>query len=165
MQTRKIEKMEVLRDKWTVAELRVSFRPEERTGTFITNSFDAWRVFRRMWDKDLVTIQEQFCALYLNASSEVIGFRLITTGKLSQNTIDTQLLLSCALVCRAAGIIIAHNHPGGSLKPSQADRILTRHLESLCTMFEFKILDHLILTEYDYISFVDRGWISKEINA
>jgi DNA repair protein RadC len=57
----------------------------------------------------------------------------------------------------ASGIILAHNHPSGNLKPSQADHQLTRKLKEAGKALDIPVLDHLIIGERDYFSFVDEG--------
>jgi len=156
-----IQSLSALRKNWTVAELKVSYRQKQKTGVQITSSYDAYRVFYQMWDKSLINLQEQFCALFLNQAHEVIGFRIISTGKLTSNTVDVQLLLSCALISRCSTIMIAHNHPTGNLKLSQTDKTLTSHIKELSDKFDFRLLDHLIITDSYYTSFADNDIILK----
>jgi len=160
MRTQKDESnLSVLRKSWAVAELQVSYKPKNKTGVTITSSDDAYQVFRHMWDDSLITIQEQFCAIFLNQANEVIGFRVITTGKLSSSTVDIQLLLSCALLSRAAGIIVAHNHPSGNLKLGRGDKEVTWKIKEVTDCLEVNLLDHLIITDKVYKSFSDNGII------
>jgi len=145
--------LSILKDKWAVAELEVSYKPKQRTNFKIKSDDDADTVFRRMWDKELFNIQEQFCALFTSQSGEVIGFRVISTGTLNASIVDIPLLLSCALLCRSNAIFVAHNHPSGNHMPSVADKILTYKLKNACTAIGIKLIDHLILSDYDYYSF------------
>lgn len=153
------QNLSVLRKSWAVAELQVSYKPKTKTGVNITCSSDAYQVFRKMWDDSLITIQEQFCAIFLNQANEVIGFGVITTGKLNSSTVDIQLLLSCALLSRAAGIIVAHNHPSGNLKLGRGDKEVTWKIKEVTDCLEVNLLDHLIITDKDYKSFSDNGII------
>lgn len=162
MRTKKDENdLSVLRKDWSVAELKVSYRQKKKTGVKITSSLDAANVFHKMWDKSLLNVQEQLCALFLNQAHEVIGFRIISTGKLTSNTVDVQLLLSCALISRCATMMIAHNHPSGNPNHSEADELLTWHIKKLSEQFDFRLLDHLIITDSSYTSFADNGIIFK----
>jgi len=153
--------LSILKKNWTVAELQVTYRPKNKTGVKVTCSNEAYQVFRQMWDKSLINIQEQFCALYLNQANEVIGFRLISTGKVTSNTVDVQLMFACALISRASVIMLAHNHPSGNLKPSAEDKRLTWQLKELARKFDFRIIDHLVITQDYYTSFADEGIIFK----
>ena len=161
LDTKDESNLSVLRKNWTVAELQVSYKPKTKTGVNITSSYDAYQVFRKMWDDTLINIQEQFCAIFMNQANEVIGFRVITTGKLNSSTVDIQLLLSCALLSRAAGIIVAHNHPSGNLKTTTADKNVTWKIKEVTDCLEVNLLDHLVITDKDYMSFCDNGIIFK----
>lgn len=153
--------LSVLHERWAVAELEVSYKPKQKIGVTITCADDAYQVFRQMWDNSLINIQEQFCCLFLNAASEVIGFRLITTGKATSNTIDFNFIITCALLCRAQQVIFAHNHPSGNTKPSKADRDVTNAAKWKLEPFEVDVTDHIIITDSDYYSFIDNGLILK----
>lgn len=162
MQNQKREKsLSVLREKWAVAELEVSYKPKQKTGVNITGSYDAYQVFLQMWDNSLINIQEQFACLFLNAANEVIGYRLITTGKATSNTIDFNFIITCALLCRAQRVIFAHNHPSGNIKPSKADKDVTFAAKWKLEPFEVDVTDHLIITDGEYYSFIDNGLILK----
>lgn len=162
MQTQKDESnLSILRERWAVAELEVSYKPTKKTGVKITGPDDAYQVFRQMWDNSLINIQEQFCCLFLNVVCEVIAFRTITTGKSTSTTIDFNFIITCSLLCRAHQIIIAHNHPSGSLKPSENDKNVTVAIKSKLNPFEIEVADHLIITDNNYYSFLENGIILK----
>lgn len=146
------EDLSVFKGKWAVAELKVSYKPKKRTGIIIEESYDAYRVFKQMWDQDLINIQEQFACLFLNNKSEVIGYRLINTGKLTSCTVDFNLIITCSLLCRARAVIFGHNHPTGNCKPSSTDKTLTFEARNKLREFEITILDHIILGENEYYS-------------
>lgn len=155
--TNKGKRLSVIANKWAVAELQVSYKPKEKTGVFISSCDNAYRVFRQMWDDSLINIQEQICCLFLNAASEVIAFRTINTGKATSSTIDFNFIITCALLCRAQRVILAHNHPSGNPKPSKQDINITSMMKIKLQQFEIEVLDHLIITDDDYFSFTDEG--------
>lgn len=162
---RKIESnLSLFKDDWAVAELELTYSPKQRTGVFIKNPEAANQVFRAMWDKPLINIQEQFCALFLNENNEVIGFRLISTGKAASKFIDFNLLASCSLLCRASSIIIATNHTSGDILPTKADKEVTLRVKSKLDLFDIKVSDHLIITERDFFSFAHYKLIVVEQN-
>ena len=144
-----------LRKDWTVAEITVNYRKKKKTGVIVGGTQDAANVFLSMWDKQLLGVQEQFCTLFLNRANEVIGFRLISTGTLSSTVIDISLIVTLALKCRAANIIVAHNHPSGSMRPSIGDLTMTRKLKGACELLDISLLDHLILAPGKFVSFAD----------
>ena len=172
METRLNGGISILKKNWAVAELKVSYKAKQKTCVKVTCSEDGYQIFRKMWDDSLINIQEQFCALMAGDeetgvslqimvkkldAGDVIGFRIITTGKATSNTVDINFLISCALVCRAQAVLLAHNHPSGNLKPSNADIGLTTVIKNKLEFFEIKVCDHLIVTDSNYFSFADNG--------
>ena len=98
---------------------------------------------------------EEFWTLYLNNSNKILKHELLSKGGITGTLVDVRLILKQALELGATAIIIAHNHPSGTLKPSKSDRELTSKLKQACESLDIKILDHLIVTEKAYFSFAD----------
>ena len=71
--------------------------------------------------------------------------------------LDIRLVLKTAISHGAVSIILAHNHPSGTLKPSNADKSITQKLRYAAQSLDIKVLDHLIITESSYFSFADEG--------
>ncbi len=139
---------------WTCAKLNVKYRLTANP-IRITDSQDAALLLHRSWDSDLINIQEQVGALYLNCKLQAIGFRLISTGNLNSTSFDTALLLSCGLLVRAHYIILAHNHPSGDPTPSRADIRLTCQLQKTVNLVGMELHDHIILTQDLWHSMAD----------
>ena len=93
--------------------------------------------------------------LFLNNSNAVIEKAQLSKGGITGTLVDTRLLLKKAINLGATGIILTHNHPSGSLKPSNADINLTQKIKSAAEILDIKVLDHLIITEKTYFSFAD----------
>ncbi|WP_299387126.1 DNA repair protein RadC [uncultured Lacinutrix sp.] len=100
---------------------------------------------------------EEFWIVYLNNSNKVIQKNQLSKGGITGTLVDVRLALKIALEVGAIGIILAHNHPSGTLKPSQADKDLTLKLKTAGQSLDIKVLDHLIITESAYFSFADEG--------
>lgn len=100
---------------------------------------------------------EEFWIVYLNNSNKVIHKSQLSKGGITGTLVDVRLVLKQALELGAVGIILAHNHPSGTVKPSHADKEVTEKLKKASEALDIKILDHLILTQHDYLSFADRG--------
>lgn len=100
---------------------------------------------------------EEFWILYLNNSNKVIKRTQLSKGGITGTLVDVRLVLKMALELNATGIILAHNHPSGTLKPSQADKQLTQKLKKASENLDIKVLDHLIITEKAYFSFADEN--------
>lgn len=100
---------------------------------------------------------EEFWIVYLNNSNKVMHKSQLSKGGITGTLVDVRLVLKQALELGAVGIILAHNHPSGTLKPSMADKQITEKLKKASEALDIKILDHLIVTEQDYLSFADQG--------
>jgi len=100
---------------------------------------------------------EEFWIIYLNNSNKVIQKNQLSKGGITGTLVDVRLALKTALEVGATGIILAHNHPSGTLKPSNSDKQLTTKLNTAAQSLDIKILDHLIITEKAYFSFADES--------
>ena len=102
---------------------------------------------------------EEFWILYLNNSNKIIKSAQLSKGGITGTVVDVRLAFKDALQLGAVGIILAHNHPSGTLKPSQADIQLTKKLKTAGDSLDIKVLDHLIITEKAYFSFADENML------
>lgn len=100
--------------------------------------------------------REVFTVIYLDSSHAIIDSEIIAEGTLNVNTVYPREIIKRALEFHAAALIIAHNHPSGSLQPSTQDIKLTRTLVLLCIHMQLQLLDHLIIGDGSY-SFADHG--------
>lgn len=100
---------------------------------------------------------EEFWVLLLNNSNKIIQKIQLSKGGLTATLVDVRLLFKQALEHFATAIILVHNHPSGQLKPSDADKNITRKIADAGNVLEIKLLDHIIVTEHDYFSFADDG--------
>ncbi|MEY8759995.1 RadC family protein [Chryseobacterium tongliaoense] len=122
----------------------------------ISNSNDAYKILEGQLS-DLRT--EEFWGVFLNQSNKVILISQLTHGGISQSIVDIRILFKTALDHFATGIIIAHNHPSGSLKPSREDMSVTQRIKEAGKLMNIQLLDHLIITQNSYLSFSDEGLI------
>lgn len=106
---------------------------------------------------DLIDYKEVFYIILLNNSNEVLGISKISEGGITGTVVDVRLVFQIALKSHAVGMILAHNHPSGTLKPSQADISLTKKLKNAGEILDVKVLDHLIITTENYFSFADEN--------
>lgn len=101
---------------------------------------------------------EEFWILLLNRSNLVIGKELVSTGGVSGTVVDAKMVFRKALEKPGAtSIILCHNHPSGSLRPSNEDIHLTKKLKQAGQVLDLTIFDHLIVSERGYFSFADEG--------
>jgi len=101
--------------------------------------------------------REVFGVLFLNRSNKVNHFEIISKGGITGTIADPRIILRKALEHDAVSIILSHNHPSGSLKPSRADEQLTTKIREAAGFFDIKVLDHIIISEQGYYSFADEG--------
>ncbi len=100
---------------------------------------------------------EEFWIVYLNNSNKVIFKSQLSKGGITGTLVDVRLVMKKALELGAVGLVLAHNHPSGSLRPSISDKDITQKLKVAAEALDIKILDHLIVTQNDYLSFADEG--------
>ncbi|NRD24768.1 DNA repair protein RadC [Winogradskyella litoriviva] len=100
---------------------------------------------------------EEFWILYLNNSNKVIKKNQLSKGGITGTLVDVRLVLKNALEVGAIALILCHNHPSGTLKPSQADKDITQKLKYAAQSLDISVLDHLIVTEKAYFSFADEN--------
>ena len=145
-----------------VSEVKLSYksRVNLKDAPKITSSLTAHQVLRNNWSED-IEFNEQFYILLLNKANKVLGQYLVSSGGLSGTVVDPKNVFIAALKTRAAAIILAHNHPSGNLKASEADKQVTNRLVKAGELLDIKVLDHIILSPCgDYFSFMDEGLIN-----
>lgn len=124
----------------------------------LTTSRDAAALFKMLFADEIGMFESVF-VIYLNQKNTVIGWRKISQGGISSSIVDIRLVLVPALNCLASGFIMCHNHPSGSLRPSEEDRRITKQLHEVGKIMSVNLLDHLIITEKGFFSFADEGLI------
>jgi len=100
---------------------------------------------------------EAFGVLYLSGSNRINHFGIVSEGGITGTIADPRLIVKKALEVDAVNLILCHNHPSGSLEPSLADQQLTRKIKEAASLFDIRVLDHLIVSEEGYYSFADGG--------
>ncbi|PIB28218.1 RadC family protein [Maribacter sp. 4G9] len=98
---------------------------------------------------------EEFWILYLNNSNKILHKAQLSKGGITGTLVDVRLLMRRSLELGAVALILAHNHPSGTLKPSQADKEITQKIKNASTSLDIRVLDHLIITQKEYFSFAD----------
>jgi DNA repair protein RadC len=100
---------------------------------------------------------EVFAVVFLNRANKVNHFEIISEGGITGTVADPRIILKKALEADAVSIILSHNHPSGSLKPSRADEELTLKIKEAAKYFDIRVIDHIIVSEDGYYSFSDEG--------
>lgn len=101
--------------------------------------------------------REVFAVLFLNRANKINHFEIVSEGGITGTVADPRVILRKALEEDAVNIILCHNHPSGSLRPSRADEQLTTKIKEAASYLDIKVLDHVIVSENGYYSFADEG--------
>ncbi|MBT8184876.1 MAG: DNA repair protein RadC [Eudoraea sp.] len=102
---------------------------------------------------------EEFWIAYLNNSNRVIQSSQLSKGGITGTLVDVRLVMKQALEVGAVALLLAHNHPSGTLKPSKADIEITRKIKTAALALDIRILDHLIIASDRYFSFADEAML------
>lgn len=124
--------------------------------TRIAKSEDVFDLLRPLLS-DL--LHEEFWILYLNNSNQVLKKARLSMGGITGTLVDTRLVMKQALQVNAVAIVLSHNHPSGTLKPSQSDKNVTKKLCIAGKALDIKVLDHVIIANDKYFSFADNNLI------
>jgi DNA repair protein RadC len=100
---------------------------------------------------------EVFYVLYLNQANRLVREEKISSGGTTATVVDIKMILKSCLLHNANQLLVAHNHPSGSKKPSEADIILTRKLKEAAEIMDIRLVDHLIIAGNDYLSMANEG--------
>ncbi len=136
-----------------LASIELSKRYLIRSNTRITDAADVYAELKSFSTK----LQEYFLAITLDGASHIINTRTVFIGTLNQSLVHPREVFADAIADRAAGIIIAHNHPSGTLEASRADIQITQRLKEVSKLVGIELLDHVILAKGGYYSFSDEG--------
>ena len=151
---------EMMKPEWCqVAEVELVYRtkvkPSQRPK--ITTSVDAYEILQKIWNRDKIELVEEFKVLLLNRSNKVLGVLDASSGGITGTVADPRIILTAAIKANAVGIILSHNHPSGSVKPSRADEELTVKIREAARFLDMTVLDHIIISSEGYYSFADEG--------
>lgn len=108
--------------------------------------------------------KEIFKVVFLDSSHAIIDVETLSQGTLNVNTVYPREVIARAIRYHAAALILAHNHPSGSLRPSPQDVSLTKNLYFLCSSLQLQLLDHIIIGNGSF-SFADNGLMTTIVTA
>jgi DNA repair protein RadC len=122
----------------------------------IKSSRDAAEYARNFYHED-ISIYESFFVMYLNRANTVTGYMKLSQGGITGTVVDIKLLLINAISNLCSGVILVHNHPSGNLVFSDEDKRITEKIKTALKHIDVVLLDHVILTEDDSLSFTENG--------
>ncbi|RZJ83104.1 MAG: DNA repair protein [Chryseobacterium sp.] len=144
---------------FNLAEIEISYKPKfkpvERPQ--IDSASKAYKLLLNNWDLNKIELVEEFKIILLNRRNRVLGIVNISQGGMSGTIADPKIIFAVALKACASGIILSHSHPSGETSPSEADIRLTRKLTEAGKLLDLQIIDHIIVCNDGYYSFMDEG--------
>ena len=103
--------------------------------------------------------QEHFICVSLNGANEVIATRVVSVGLVNKTQVHPREVFADPITDRASAVIVAHNHPSGSLEPSKEDLDITAQLKSAAEILGIRLLDHIVFNQKGYYSFLEKGLV------
>jgi DNA repair protein RadC len=104
---------------------------------------------------------EEFWLLLLSRSNRVLEKKKISVGGLTSTVVDPRIIFKIAIDYQASGLVLAHNHPSGQLRPSDSDHLVTKKIVEAGKLFDITVMDHIIVAENQYYSFADHGQLDS----
>jgi DNA repair protein RadC len=123
----------------------------------LTSVDEVVNTLRQVFNADTFDWKEEFILLCLNKRNALVGFYKVSSGGIGGTIADPRVIFTTALNCTATSIIIAHNHPSGNLQTSNADDSITKKIKESGEILDIKLLDHIILTDEGYYSYMEEG--------
>ncbi len=145
---------------YKVNEIKISYKERISAPKWkkINSSKDAAEILHGTWDTDTIGLHETFKVVLLNNANKVKGVHTLSEGGITGVVIDIRILFAMVLKTLSVAIILAHNHPSGTLRPSGPDEEITNKIKKAGQLFDIKVLDHLIIVpDGDYFSFADNN--------
>jgi DNA repair protein RadC len=123
------------------------------TGTRYTAPQQVYEAFRFLMEET----KEMFLCIHLDGKNRAICYDLVSIGSLNQSIVCPRSVFQTALLSNAAALICIHQHPSGDPTPSSEDIAITRRLKEAGEIINCKVLDHIVIGQDEYVSFVERG--------
>ncbi len=129
----------------------------------VLNTEDLYKVMQDILlrENKIDRSKEHFWVVCLSQSNKILLIELVSLGTMKKSLVDPTEVFSFALQKRASQLIMVHNHPGGSLQPSDDDTEITDRMYQVGLFLDLPVIDHLIITERKFYSFVDSGLLAE----
>lgn len=113
--------------------------------------------YKRILGKFKWAHHEEFWVMYLNHGAKVLKCERVSQGGFSLTAVDVKIIVRQALMLASTCVILFHNHPSGTLRPSGQDDALTQKIKNACALFDIVVFDHIIVTDTGYYSYADHN--------
>lgn len=143
-----------------IAALEIGRRRKEHNSIEMTKVLSSADAYRLIYPYFADLQHEEFWIILLNRSNKLISISPISKGGVSGTVADPKIVFKIALEKLASSIILCHNHPSGSIKPSDADIALTKKMSAAGSLLDIVVADHVIAGDKDFYSFADEGMMA-----
>lgn len=138
-----------------IPQVKLQKIPSDFEKVKISSPADAASYIRNFFSDDISLFESCFILL-LDRANHTIGYAKISQGGVAGTVVDPKIVARYAISDLASSVILAHNHPSGNKNPSDADIKLTKKVKSGLELLDVTLMDHLIITETDYTSIMDK---------
>jgi DNA repair protein RadC len=144
-----------MNDLYNVSEVKLSYETnnKNRKKLKVNSSMKIYELMLKNWEQ--IEYRETFKILFLDVGKHALGINTVSTGGLTDTTVDVRMILQGALLANAVGLVCCHNHPSGNTKPSFEDDIITLKIMQAAKIMNIELIDHLIITDCGYYSYRD----------
>lgn len=132
-----------------VRESKTVYSTDPTAKRFKITEANAAQLIIRQLIGESMEVQECFYIMLLNRANQVLAVQRLSTGSQSGCVVDIRVILKASVDLLAHGVLMFHNHPSGNLKPSQADKEVTKKCKDMLEIIEIKLIDHIILSPFD----------------
>ncbi|MBI3800232.1 MAG: JAB domain-containing protein [Deltaproteobacteria bacterium] len=126
------------------------------------HAHDIYETFHNRFER---ADREEFIVLLLDAKNKLLGFHVVSVGSLTASVVHPREVFKVAILGNAVALILVHNHPSGDPLPSAEDVAITTRLCQIGEVLGIKILDHVVIGEGRYVSFVEDGYLQGQITG
>ena len=140
---------------WKAGELALTYKRTEPDGPKITRAEDLLKIIRPLYG-DEIEVREKFFVIGVSRSNKLRSCFELSAGGCAGCVVDPKLVFSRLLLDNCAAFVCSHNHPSGNPAPSMADKNLTKNLKEAGKVLDIAMLDHIIVTADNHLSFADK---------
>lgn len=144
---------------YSVGEVELTYKNrvpfEERQN--VASAYSAYMQVLNIIDPNKIDYKEFFVVIFCDRMGNMTGYHTLATGGIDGCSVDVRQVMQGALLTNSACLLVAHNHPSGALRPSAADREVTKMINNACKALDIRPLDHLIVTTHGFYSFTENG--------
>lgn len=147
---------------YKVCDVKLTYNTKVKSSerAVIKDSNSAYSLLmNHIYDSETIQYREYMKLILLNNAKRVLGIAHISEGGLDSTFADIRIIMQAAILGNASAMILSHNHPSGNKQPSSQDDLLTDRVKKAAKLFDIQLLDHIIVTDIGYYSYLDEGRI------